>query len=63
MMLWKWDFNDHCAKNVLETLKPNSELAIAWFEMNYIKLNTDKSHLLMSGNKNKQLWAKLDRDI
>ena len=33
--------------------------------MNYMKLNTDKCHLLISGNKNKkeQMWAKLDRDI
>ena len=29
-------------KSVLETLKHNSELAIAWFEINYMKLNTDK---------------------
>ena len=31
----------------LETLDPNSELAIAWFAMNYMKLNTDKCHLLV----------------
>ena len=31
--------------------------------MNYMKLNTDKFHLLISGNKNEQMWAKLDRDI
>ena len=30
--------------------------------MNYMKLNTDKCHLLMSGNKKEQIWAKLDRD-
>ena len=28
--------------------------------MNYMKLNTDKCHLLLSGNKN--YWAKLDQD-
>ena len=28
-----------------------------------MKLNTDKCHLLISGNKNEQLWAKLDRVI
>ena len=50
-------------KPVLETLEHNSEQAIAWFEMNYMKLNTDKCHLLMSGNKKEQMWAKLDRDI
>ena len=28
-----------------------------------MKPNTDKCHLLISGNKNEQMWAKLDRDI
>ena len=54
---------DSNLKTVLETLEHNSELAIAWFETNYMKLNTDKCHLLISGNKNEQMWAKLDRDI
>ena len=31
--------------------------------MNYMKLNTDKCHLLISGNENEQMWTKLDRDI
>ena len=50
-------------KSVLETLEHNFELAIAWFEMNYMELNADKCHLLVSGNTNGQKWAKLDRDI
>ena len=54
---------DSNLKTVLERLEHNSELAIAWFETNYMKLNTDKCHLLISGNKNEQMWAKLDRDI
>ena len=44
-------------KSVLETLEHNSELGTAWFEMNYMKLHTDKCHLLISGNKNKQIWG------
>ena len=40
-------------KSVLETLEHNYELAIVWFEMNYMKHNTDKCHLLKSENKNK----------
>ena len=48
---------------MLETLEHNSELAISWFEMNYLKLNTDKCHLSVSGNKIRQMWAKLGRDI
>ena len=31
--------------------------------MNYMKLTTDKCHLLISDNKNEQMWGKLDRDI
>ena len=54
---------DSNLKLVLETLEHNSELAIAWFEMDYMELNTDKCHLLISGNKNEQMWAKLDRYI
>ena len=49
-------------KSVLEKLERNSELVIAWFEMNYIKLNTDKCHLLISGNKKSicgQNWMKI----
>ena len=28
-----------------------------------MKLDTDKCHLLISGNKNEYMWAKLDGDI
>ena len=42
-------------KSVLEKLKHNSELVIAWFEMNYMTLNTDKCSL--------DIIAKLDQDI
>ena len=31
--------------------------------MNYMKINTDKYHFLISGNKNEQMWEKLDRYI
>ena len=46
---------DSNLKSVLEKLEHNSELAIAWFEMNYMKLNTDKCHLSISGNKNEYM--------
>ena len=48
---------DSNLKSVLETLEHNSELTIAWFETNYMKLNTNKCHLLISGNINEQIWA------
>ena len=50
-------------KSVLETLEHNSKLAIAWFEMNYMKLDIEKWHLSTSGNKNEQMWAKFYRII
>ena len=54
---------DSNLKSVLEKLEHNSELVIAWFEMNYMKLNTDKCNLFISGNKNEYMWAKLDGGI
>ena len=54
---------DSNLKSVVKKLEHNSELAIAWFETSYMKLNTDKCHLLISGNKHEHIWAKLDQDI
>ena len=54
---------DSNLNSVLEKLEDNAELAIAWFEINYMKRNTDKCHLLISANKNEYMWAKLDEDI
>ena len=50
-------------KSVLETLEHNSELVIAWFEMNHMKLNGDKCHFLILGNKSEQMWKKVDKDM
>ena len=33
-----------------------------WFENNNVKLNTDKSHLLVSGTKCEHGWAKIGDD-
>ena len=46
---------DSNLKSVLEKLEHSSELAIAWFKMNYMKLDTDKCHLFISENKNEQM--------
>ena len=35
----------------------HSDLAISWFENNYMTLNTDKCHLLVSGYKH--VFAKI----
>ena len=60
--------NSHfvCHKNLkelLEKLERNSELAIHWFEDNYIKLNTGKCHLLISGPKYEHQRAQIVKDM
>ena len=54
---------DSNLKSVLEKLEHNSELAIAWFEMDYMKLNTDKCHPLKSGNKKDIIWERNDVEL
>ena len=43
-------------------LEHDSALAVCWFESNYMKLNTDKCHLIISGNKHESLWADIGND-
>ena len=54
--------SDFCLKNVMETLEDHSEIAITWFECNNMKLNTDKCHLLVSGHRYEEMWAKVRND-
>ena len=42
---------------ILMRLEHDSALAVCWFESNYMKLNTDKCHLIISGNKHASFWA------
>ena len=51
-----------CDKNlafVLVKLEENSNIARKWFENNYMKVNSDKCHLFISGNKYEHFWAKI----
>ena len=55
-----------CNKNldfVLNELERNSNIAIDWFQNNYMKMNSDKCHLLVVGHKFKQIWAKIGTDF
>ena len=36
-------------------------LAIEWFESNYMKLNNEKCHLLLSSYKYEVMWANIGR--
>ena len=43
-------------------LEHDSALAACWFESNYMKLNTDKSHLIISGNKHESFEVDIGND-
>ena len=42
--------------SIIRSLEHDTYLAIEWFENNYMKLNKDKCHLLVSGHKFEHLW-------
>ena len=44
---------DKSIQKVLNLLEENIELGLCWFENNYMKLNTDKCHLIISGYKHR----------
>ena len=50
---------DQNLESVLQSLEHDSLLAIEWFENNYMKLNSDKCHLLISGFKHQSHWGKV----
>ena len=55
-----------CNKNlgfVLNELERNSNIAIDWFQKNYMKMNSDNCHLLVAGHKFEQIWAKIGTDL
>ena len=47
---------------LLTQLEECSELVIAWFQNNYMKLNTDKCHLLVAGHKFEHTWVRVGPD-
>ena len=55
--------SDERLENVLKSLEESSILAISSFENNYMKLNTDKSHLIVLGYKHEQVWANIRKDL
>ena len=55
--------SDESLENVLKSLEKNSMLAIRWIENNYMKLNTDKCNLIVSGYKHEQVWANVGKDL
>ena len=49
-------------KTLIRNLEHDSLLAIEWFESNYMKLNTDKCHLLIAGKRSEHIYAKIGND-
>ena len=47
---------------VLTQLEECSEFVIVWFQNNYMKLNTDKCHLLVAGHKSEHTWVRVGPD-
>ena len=45
------------------SLEHDSLLAIEWFESNYMKLNTDKCHLIVAGSKHEHVCAQIGNDL
>ena len=51
-----------CAKDLktlISRFQHDSHLAVEWFESNYMKLNQDKCHILVSGYKHENIWPRI----
>ena len=55
--------SDASLESVLKSLEKNSMLAVRCFENNYMKLNTDKCHLIVLGYKHEQVWENIGKDL
>ena len=47
----------------LNKLEENSGTALTWFEINYMKLNSDKCHLLVSGHHYEEMFVNIGKYI
>ena len=56
------DACDISLDELLMHLEHDFALAVCCFESNYMMLNTDKCHLIISGNKDKSFWADIGND-
>ena len=50
-------------EELLHNLEYDTHSAIMWFENNFMKLNQDKCHFLISGNINELLFAKVGEEL
>ena len=52
---------DKDLNTLINRLEFDTALAVEWFENNFIKLNQDKCHLLLSGHKHETVCAKIGK--
>ena len=56
------DLNLEVVVTLLTQLEECCELMITLFQNNYMKLNTDKCHLLVAGHKSEHTWVRVSPD-
>ena len=49
--------------NLIFRLENDSLIAIVWFEANYMKINADKCHFLLTGNSEQWHWLKTGNEM
>ena len=54
---------DNDIKHLFLRLEHDSALAIEWFQYNYMKINADKCHLIVSGHTHEHTWVKLENEM
>ena len=50
-------------ESLLLNLEYDTMSAIIWFEMNYMRLNEDKCHFMISGNTPEHIWVNVGQEI
>ena len=50
---------DKDLNTLINRLEHDTELAVEWLENNFMRLNQDKCHLLVFGQKHETVWAKI----
>ena len=50
---------DEDLSSLINRLEDENLLATEWFENNHMKLNQEKCHLVVSGHKHENIWAKI----
>ena len=46
-------------EDLVNRLEHDASLAVAWFDCNYMKLNQNKCHLIISSHKSEAIWTKI----